>query len=344
MQTARRVLLACLIVVFAGCGSGHRIHEYNFLALGTLIKVSVYGEDEEAAARAVKLLEADFAWLHDNFYPTRGELGSLNEALKAGTSAVVGPDLHALLLRGQELEQMSGGLFNPALGELFFLWGFVDDERPAGLPPPDAESVARILEQQPSMRDLDIGESAARSNARLLLDLGGYAKGYALEVGARRLLQAGVENALINAGGDITALGHAGERAWRIGIRDPDGPAVLAGIEMRPGETVVSSGDYERFFEHQGSRFHHILDPRSGYPASGTRSVTVIHMDAVLADAAATALFVAGPEEWINVASDMGVRYVMLVDDEHRIHMTRAMADRIEIIGDDYRLEVADLP
>ena len=344
MQPAGRVFLAWLIVVLAGCGSDHRIHEYNFLALGTLVKVSIYGDDEEAAADVVRLLETDFAWLHDNFYPTRGELGALNEALTAGTSTTVGPDLQVLLKRGQELEQQSDGLFNPALGELFFLWGFVNDERPAYLPPPDAESIADILKQQPSMQKLTIDRNEVSSTTPLLLDLGGYAKGYALEVGTQRLLNAGVENALINAGGDITALGQAGERPWRIGIRDPDGSSVLAGIEMRDRETVVTSGDYERFFEHGGIRFHHILDPRSGYPAARTRSVTVIDTDAVLADAAATALFVAGPGEWINVASSMGVRYVMLVDDDQQIHMTRDMADRIELTGEDYQLKVIDLP
>lgn len=344
MRTAGRVFLAWLIVVFAGCGPDLRVHEYNFLALGTLVKVSVYTDDEEAAAGVVNLLETDFAWLHENFYPTRGELGLLNEALNAGTSTTVGPDLQVLLLRGRELEQQSNGLFNPALGELFYLWGFVSDERPADLPPPDAESIARILGQQPSMQKLTIDRNGVGSTTPLLLDLGGYAKGYALEVGAQRLLEAGVENALINAGGDITALGQAGKRPWRIGIRDPDGPSVLAGVEMSDRETVVTSGDYERFFEHEGVRFHHILDPRSGYPATRTRSVTVIDTDAVLADAAATALFVAGPGEWINVASGMRVRYVMLVDDDHQIHMTRDMADRIKITGNGYRLEVVDLP
>ena len=344
MQATRRVLLAWLIAVFAACSSGPRIHEYNFLALGTLVKISVYGDDEDAAAVAVKSLESDFAWLHENFYPTRGELGSLNEALKSGATAPASPDLQVLLMRGQELERQSGGLFNPALGELFVLWGFVDDERPANLPPPDPDSIAAILRRDPSMQKLTIDRGTVSSATPLVLDLGGYAKGYALEVGVRRLLEAGLENALINAGGDITALGQAGERPWRIGIRDPDGPSVLAGIEVRPGETVVTSGDYERFFEHEGARFHHILDPRNGYPASHTRSVTVIDMDAVLADAAATALFVAGPEEWIEVAAGMGVRYVMVLDDDRHIHMTADMADRMEIISDDYHVDIADLP
>jgi thiamine biosynthesis lipoprotein len=107
---------------------------------------------------------------------------------------------------------------------------------------------------------------------------------------------------------------------------------VFAIIEVSGDESVFTSGDYERNFIYQGQTYHHIIDPRTGYPASGSRSVTVVHSDAVTADAAATALFVAGPEGWVGVARDMGLRYVMLVDEAGTVHLTPAMAKRVEFL------------
>jgi thiamine biosynthesis lipoprotein len=94
---------------------------------------------------------------------------------------------------------------------------------------------------------------------------------------------------------------------------------------------VFTSGNYERYFTWQGKRFHHIIDPRTGYPAEGTRSVTVIDSDATRADAAATALFIAGPDGWFKIARQMGIEQVLLFDDQDRIHMTPAMAARVEL-------------
>ena len=102
-------------------------------------------------------------------------------------------------------------------------------------------------------------------------------------------------------------------------------------IETQGDESVFTSGDYERGFDYQGRHYHHVLDPRTGYPAEGARSVTVIHPDAATADAAATALLVAGADEWLKVARDLQLRWVMRVDDEGTVHLTPAMAARVRI-------------
>ena len=138
-----------------------------------------------------------------------------------------------------------------------------------------------------------------------------------------------VENAIINAGGDLRVIGQHGNRPWRIGIRHPRESRILASIEVSGDTSVFTSGDYERFFEVDGQRYHHIIDPRTGYPASSTTSVTIIHSNAATADAAATALFVAGPDQWPSTARNMGIRYVMLIDKQGTIHMNPAMQSRI---------------
>ena len=138
---------------------------------------------------------------------------------------------------------------------------------------------------------------------------------------------------MINAGGDIKVIGKHGDRPWHIGIRHPrKKDSVLAGIDLLPNESIFTSGDYERYFIYKGVRYHHIIDPRTGYPATKSMSVTVIHPNAALADAAATALFVAGPEEWHEIAQSMGIKYVLLVDAKGNVHMNPAMQKRISFI------------
>ena len=106
-------------------------------------------------------------------------------------------------------------------------------------------------------------------------------------------------------------------------------------------ESLFTSGDYDRNFIYEGKTYHHIIDPRTGYPAEGTRSVTVAHTDATTADAAATALFVAGPDHWHEVARRMGMRYVLLVDSEGTVHMNPAMAERLELVDEDVEIELS---
>jgi thiamine biosynthesis lipoprotein len=139
----------------------------------------------------------------------------------------------------------------------------------------------------------------------------------------------GVDDAIVNAGGDLRAIGTHGDRPWRIGIRHPRADGVIASVELGRDESVFTSGDYERYFLFRGKRYHHILDPRTGYPARGTASVTVISRDPGAADAAATALVVAGPDEWQAIAWSMGIRNVMLIDHQGRAHVTPSMAKRI---------------
>ncbi|MDH5485597.1 MAG: FAD:protein FMN transferase, partial [Gammaproteobacteria bacterium] len=145
---------------------------------------------------------------------------------------------------------------------------------------------------------------------------------------------------IVNAGGDIKAIGRHGDRPWHIGIRHPrpeprQNGDVLAAININDNECIFTSGDYERFYDYQGKRYHHILDPRTGWPADQTMSVTVIHSDASLADAAATALFVAGPKDWQTIARKMHLRDVMLVDKQGQIYVTPEMAERLEWISPD---------
>jgi thiamine biosynthesis lipoprotein len=326
----RALLAALLLFALAGCERAPEVHQHTFFAFGTLVELSVADPDPKRAARAAEAVEQAFHDYHRLWHAWHpGPLVDLNRALAAGAGAVPEPSIRTLLERAAPLAEQSGYRFDPAIGGLVALWGFHGDTLPEG-PPPGAEALRDWREHKPSLADLywDEGRLFSR-NPALQLDFGAFAKGYAVDQAIARLRALGIDNAIVNAGGDLRAIGRRPDRPWRIGIRHPRNPEVLASIAVEGDESLFTSGDYERFFEHEGQRFHHILDPFSGRPAAGTTSVTVLHGDATTADAAATALFVAGPEHWQEVARAMGLRHVMLIDTGGVAHLTPAMAARV---------------
>jgi len=328
-----RLLLLPLFLALglAACGTPPPTpYQAQLLALGTLVNVSIAGVDEDQAARAVRAVEDELNQVYQTWHAWQpSTLSDINRRLAAGETVAADPATLAVLRKARKLSLRSGALFDPGIGRLIKLWGFHSDDRPAGPPPPEA-AIARLLAQHPTLADLVIEGNRLRSaNPALQIDLGGFAKGYAVDQAVERLRTLGIRNAIVNAGGDLRAIGSHGGRPWRIGIRDPRGPGIIAALETHGDESVFTSGNYERFFDYQGVRYHHIIDPRSGRPARGTLSVTVIHDDAGTADAAATALFVAGPQGWQATARQMGIDQVMLIDSEMRIHVTPKMNRRL---------------
>ena len=324
-------LLFLVLSALTACNKPPREFHDTQLVFGTLVEITLYDVDEATAERAFAILREDFEYMHFMWHPWQpGPLARTNELLALTAWFSANPSVLPVIERSRELSPKSHYLYNPAIGKLLDLWGFHSDELPAG-PPPDQAAIAALVEQNPTIDDIVIdGVRMKSTNPAVKLDVGAMAKGLALDREIEVLRKLGIRNAIINAGGDLKVLGRHGDRPWRVGIRHPRKPGVLAAVNVQDGEAVFTSGDYERYYEYQGRRYHHILDPRTGYPADQSISVTVIHPDAATADAAATALFVAGPDEWHAVAKDMGLRYVMLMDRQGRIHMTPAMADRLE--------------
>ncbi|MBK1692365.1 FAD:protein FMN transferase [Ectothiorhodospira mobilis] len=322
------VLLLAALLLLAGCDRPE-IHRERFFAFGTLVELNVYTRDAALARAGADAVRADLTRMHRNWHAWEpGPLQEVNQALARGEAIRPDPAVLAPILEARALSQRTEGLFNPAMGRLFALWGFQSDQ--AAGPPPPPEAVAALLARDPDMADLQLEDGRlSTQNPAVQLDLGAFAKGYGVHRAVDHLQALGIENAILNAGGDLRAIGRPGDRPWRIGIRDPDGQGVLAGIEIRGDEAVFTSGDYERYFTHKETRYHHILDPRTGYPARGSRSVTVIHEDAGLADAASTALFIAGPGHWPRIAARLGVDKVLLLDAKGVAHMTPAMAERV---------------
>jgi thiamine biosynthesis lipoprotein len=169
-------------------------------------------------------------------------------------------------------------------------------------------------------------------NRSVQLDFGGIAKGYATDLAIDTLDQMGISNAIVNAGGDLRAVGRHGDRPWRVAIRDPAG-GIIGVVESREDEAIFTSGNYERYRQENNQRYPHILDPRTGWPVEEISSVTVITNEGLLADAAATALIVAGLSEWQDVAYSLNLDKVLLIDENGRVYLTAEMNKRIGFSG-----------
>lgn len=323
--------LSVFVVIFlAGCTPRPQVYHEQLLVFGTIVDVELWGVEEPKAQKAVARLADDFEYMHHTWHAWHpSALGRVNSLLATGKSFTAPPSILPLVTRATELSNTSHGLFNPAIGKLIALWGFASDEPPKG-PPPTPAAIEAILAKKPSMTDVEVeGINMQGRNPAVKLDFGAFAKGYAVDRAIDVLRELGIQNAVVNAGGDLRAIGRHGNRPWRVGIRHPREEGILASVEVEGDESVFTSGDYERYFDWQGTRYDHIIDPRSGYPAQGLSSVTVFAHQADLADAAATAIFVAGPRDWLPVARAMGVTGVLLVADDGTVQITPGIQGRI---------------
>ncbi len=341
------------MVFLAGCSRAPQLHQREAFVFGTRVEVSVWGESAEQAKQAMGAVLAEFDRLHRTLHAWQpSELTALNEAIARGERDIaVSQELTFILQDAADIAARSEQLFNPAIGRLVALWGFHSDEFKPVLP--DAATLEAVLKSRPSMADLTFAKNLVASASRAVqLDLGGYAKGYALDRAVDILRGRGVKNALINIGGNVMALGAKGSQPWRVGIQHPRAAAPLATLELRDGEAIGTSGDYQRYFELDGRRYCHLLDPRSGRPAEGVQAVTVLippragasqgHFlrgAGALSDAASKPLFIAGAGEWRGLAQRLGVAHALRIDGGGVMHVTAAFRERLTILASDITIE-----
>jgi len=332
------IVAVCLLTACSNNTEESRgpLFEEQMFVLGTIVNITIYGESEEKSQKVFHDLLTDFKYMQAAWNPwKKGSLARVNKLLAEDEPFAVGPAVKKLIEQSSVLSEKSEGLFNPAIGGLVKLWRFHQDEMPQG-PPPKKEEIDRWLLQKDSMNNLRLDDlMLSTTNKNLKLDFGAFAKGYGVDRAIEYLKSEGVENAIINAGGDLRAIGSKGNKPWVIGIRHPRGDGVIASLKIKGDESVFTSGDYERYYEYQGVRYHHILDPRTGYPASELTSVTVVHKSAAIADAAATALFIAGPSAWERIANKLDVDQAMLIDKAGTVYLTPKMDQRIEFLDRD---------
>ncbi|MEI7843284.1 MAG: FAD:protein FMN transferase [Gallionellaceae bacterium] len=324
--------LLFVLLAIASC-SKEPFYQEEAYVFGTRVEVSIAGTDESKARAAVAEVLHEFQRLHDLLHAWKlSEISQLNAAIAQGKSATVSAETAAMLQDATRLSVQSEGLFNPAIGGLIQLWGFQADEFKAVLP--DENTVAALVKANPQMTDLIFEKNRIlNKNKSISIDLGGYAKGYALDRAAAILRQKGIKNALINIGGNVLALGAHGSRSWRVGIQHPRKPGALATMELHDGEAIGTSGDYQRYFEIGDQRYCHVIDPRSGYPVTGVQAVTIVTKGehaGLLSDAASKPLFISGAQGWRLAAQRMGLAEALLIDAAGVVHLTADLQKRLE--------------
>ena len=295
--TSRRGFLAlgagffAVAVIPLARSRARRLVRRRLPIMGTIAEFAVVGDDVHPAIDAA-VAELEFVDSKMSRFRATSDVGRLNRA-GAGVAVSVSGATADVLDHALRWAERSAGRFDPCLGAATELWDVTRRHTP-----PPAEKVDRLAARD-LYRALDLdGGCAVVRDPDVLVDLGGIAKGYAVDRAARALRRCGVENALVNVGGDLVALGESEDGdAWRIGVADPADPTrILREIAIRD-EAVATSGDYVRCFRHGGRRYHHLLDPKSGEPyRTARRSLTVVAQNCLTADAATTACFGLEPD------------------------------------------------
>jgi thiamine biosynthesis lipoprotein len=317
----------------------------ELFVFGTIVEVKLWGATEEQADHVFADLQKMFQRMHHDWHAWEpGLLMDINQAFAEGRGVEAEPGLVEMIRRSQQIEAATQGRFNSAIGGLIGLWGFHTSDYPIIGPPPGQADIDQILVHKPSSLDIHIdGLRLSSDNPWVQLDFGGIAKGYAVDLAIARLRELDIDSAIVNAGGDLRVMGRHGERPWRVAIRKPGG-GVIGAVEVRGDEALFTSGNYERFRQDQLKRYPHILDPHTGWPVEGVASATLITDEGIVADAAATALVVAGVTGWTEVAHALHLDQVLIVDESGIVYLTPDMEQRVRFSGDVERVVVAPGP
>ncbi len=293
--------------------------------MGTKVEIQLWADSEADARPLLAAGMAEFdrieGWM--STYREDSEISRVNR-LAAREPVRVSAELFGIVRKSLELSAVSDGAFDITFDSVGKLYDFRAGVRP------DAESIRKSL---PDINYRHVVLDPAASTIRFTkegtrINLGGIGKGYSCERVIQLLRKAGVKNALANAGGDTRLLGDRRGKPWMVGIRDPDDGERWVTRLALADEAISTSGDYERFFDEDGIRYHHILDPKSGTSAGGVRSVTVIGPDATVTDGLSTAVFVMGPERGLALIEATPGYAAVIIDAGRNVRFSTALKSR----------------
>ena len=310
-----------------------KVVHFRDQVMGTVVDVTVWTDDEPGARKAADAVFAEFkrvdalmsSWLDDS------AVARLNKG--AGSRAIaVSPELFKLIGSALEAGKETSGAFDITVGAFRGLWKF--DQDIDGSIPKKADVVARTKLVDYKKVQVNAKSSTVKlARKGMRLTLGGIAKGHAVDQSVAIMRAQGFDNFILQAGGDLFASGSKGDRKWRVGIRDPRGPreASFAVAEIS-NRTFSTSGDYERFVVKDGVRYHHLLDPKSGRPATKSRSVTVLAPDALTADIWSTSLFIIGHEAGMKLVEARDELDAVFVDKDNHVHISSGLQGMLRML------------
>lgn len=333
----RLFALCCCLVLLSGCKRHEPAITTRFVAFDQLFSLTLVGVDQYTAKLAATIAESDFQQMEQAW---QLPLPRVNRLLATNQRFAVAPSLKPLIAYANGLSVQSRGLINPAIGGLLQLWQFNDANQECR-PPPAPQAIADWVKADPQIQQLELnGIHLKAINPAVQLTFDSFIKGYASDQAIQHVRELGIRNAMLSAHNDVRVIGSRDGLPWRVPIHRPSG-GILAMLDIEGDESVFTADRYAQDFVYQGEHYHRTLDPRTGYPANLSQSVTVIHENALTADAAATALFIAGPQHWQEIANAMQIKYVLLVDPEGRLHMNPAMQERLTLLQRDPKIVVS---
>ena len=278
------------------------------ILLGTIVEIQIKDADKEKAASSIGKAFAEIKRIDDLFstYKEESPVWKINNS--NDTIFTVDNEIYNLMVISDSLWKISNGAFDVSLNNLITAWEF-DCDSPSL---PGDNKILTALNKS-SWQNINLtGSNSFKRKNNVELDFGAIAKGYAVDKAIFVLKENKIDNALINAGGDIKTIGDD----WMVGIQHPRNRNQIMG-KVNPGNmSVATSGDYEKYFMFNGKRYHHILNPETGYPADSLISVTVISRDCTTADALATAVFVLGPAAGKKLIEQLPNTEAMMIDNE----------------------------
>lgn len=291
-----------------------RLYRQSVFLLDTLVEISVFSTDEQAAQKAIDAAYQEIARIETllSRYRSDSQIALINRSVGKEQFITITAEVSAIIGRALQYAEMTGGVFDITIGPVVDAWGIgTADERI-----PEAEELQHLLEFVDDRKvELEPEQGIRLRAPGMIVDLGGIAKGYAIDRGIEALRHHGVTMALINAGGDLRCLGtKADGTPWRIGVQNPREKNDIVGIIKVSDDAVATSGDYERYFMQDGVRYHHLLNPETGMPARECQSVTIVARTAEMADVMATAVFVMGPERGLAFLNEHPGLEGMIVD------------------------------
>jgi len=293
--------------------------------MGTRVEIQLWAESDVAAQPLLAAGMAEFdrieSWM--STYRPDSEISRVNR-LAATEAVVVSAELFGIVQRSLEVSALSGGAFDITFDSVGQLYDFRAGVRP------DAAAISKNL---PAIDYRHVLLDPQASTIRFTregtrINLGGIGKGYSCEVVAALLRKAGVRSGRVNAGGDTRLIGDRQGQPWVVGIRDPDVDDRWITRLALNNEAISTAGDYERYFDDQGVRYHHIINPKTGDSARGVRSVTVIGPDATLTDGLDNAVFILGPERGLALIDATPGYGAIVIDAEHNVRLSRALQAR----------------
>ena len=341
---ARSVAVACAtvgcVLALVSCSTGAAtpppeaaLVERSQVSMGTAIHLSAWTTDDAAAVAAFGRVFFEFDRLDAlmSVWKEGSDVLRINAA--AGKSAVaVSTEVRDALHAGQQVSEWTEGKFDVTFAALSGVWKF--DQDIDGRVPDRSEIAPRLpLIDYRGLRIDDRAGTVSLARTGMRVSLGGVGKGYAIDRAVAILRGGGLDDFMIQSGGDLFVSGRRGDRPWRVGIQDPRGaPDTLFGAIELTDAAFSTSGDYERFFIRDGRRYHHILDPDTGEPAMGARSVTIMTRSATLADALSTGVFVLGAEKGMALIEKLpGVEGVIVTND-NRVQVSSGLEGRFVVL------------